>query len=1114
MDNSSQVLYQQPQSVVPGEERPLLSIVIPCYNESARVRIMLDGLAEFEERWERRFEAIIPGNDSNDDTTEVITSDNDNGDNTADAIAAEESNNDLPEIVVIDEAKDDTSVIEAGNGSEADLVQSDDESAGEAIVPESLAGLEEKQKRTYEVIIIDDGSKDDTAQKIQQAIDADYTFLKDKVRIEKMPANGGKGSALKKGVGLAKGDYVLTLDADMSTRPIEFINWEQKEKDLFNSDNTIYIGSRRHKEGKVEALKSRRIIGSIFNSIVQIFTTLSLKDTQCGFKLYPHKVARFLFGNLQSKGWAHDVELLYQASLNDIQIREMPVTWVNQRESKVNVVKDSVIMFLDVLIISLRIWLYNAFILPFRIPADTDPGLKKQIIYRSVFNMLAVLLVIVMPLMSFQYAITGDEHWHFDYGNSIYNYFFHGDHDAQTTDTGIQYYGGIFDFLTAFVYNVFHFWDHYSTMHFINAIVGAIGIIYAGKLARFFGGWNTGLLTMVFLILSPSWFGHNFANPKDIPFSVGYTAGLYFIILFLKSLPNPTAKHLVGLICSIGWAMGVRIGGLLLIAYLGLFILVYVIYTRQFRAVMNMRVLGQFILTIVGGYFIAILFWPYAHLGIISKPFEALGVMSNFFVTIGMIYDGTRMMSDHIPWYYIPRYIAYTAPIIVLAGIIISILGLPEIFRKNKNLLLLSFFILFTCLFPVVYAIYKKSSLYDGWRHFLFIYPPLAVLASIGWMAFINSSNRIVRYFTIAIIVIGLISPLKFMAANHTYESLYYNEIIGGLKGVYGKFETDYYMLGIREATEWLIKNKHLASEKTVVGTNCIYPVLGYLYQSHYKNLSGKYDRIYERYADFRHCPEYEYYSRKYPDFKDNFPSNGVYVRGDEVYEKDWDYCILFSRFVDVTQLKTGNWPPQKPIYTVKVDGVPIAFVLKRITKKDFAGFELMKQDKFNEAKATFFESLKEFPDNENVWQALAQMYESDGETDSVIYAGRHILMRDPADINTYEMMGLAFLKLHHADSAVKLYRSLELYSPSYSHYLMAFVYAATQNDEAALNEIDIAIEIDPYNELAYKLGMKIAQDMMDDSKSKEYGEKGKKALEEKEGGSRDDTEDASTQGN
>ena len=967
------------------------------------------------------------------------------------------------------------------------------------IMLEGLADFDVKWKGRYEVIIVDDGSKDDTSEKIKEAVNSKYDFLRDKIHVEKMPANGGKGSALKKGVSLATGDYILTLDADMSTKPTELLNWQKKEKDIFILEDTVYIGSRRHEDGKIEALKSRKFIGGVFNSIVQVLTTLRLKDTQCGFKLYPATAAKMLFGNMQSKGWAHDVELLYQADLNDYKIIEMPINWVNQPESKVHVVKDSLMMFLGVLAISFRIWLYNSFILPFRIPDAVTTEQRKHIQYRAVFNVLSVLLVFVMPLMSFQYAITGDEHWHFDYGNDIWNYFFHGDTTAQTATSGIQYYGGLFDFITAATYHLLHFWDHYTTMHFINALVGAIGIIYAGKLAKLLGGWNTAILAMVFLVLSPSWFGHNFANPKDIPFSVGYTAGVYYILLFLRSLPNPSIKHVMGLIGSIGWAMGVRIGGLLLIIYLILFIAVYAFFTKQLKTTITKRIITQVFVVAISGYVIALICWPYSHLNIIDKPLEALKIMSNFFINIGLLYDGKKIMSNEIPWYYIPRYVLYTAPIIVLVGFAIGCVSLPVIFKKNKQLLLFSLLVLFSCLFPVAYAIYKKSSLYDGWRHFLFIYPPLVIFASLGWTALMNSRQAAIKYATIVLVIAGLITPVKFAIANHPFESLYYNEIAGGLKNMYGKYETDYYMLGIKPATEWLMKNENLLDKKVVIGTNCSYPLLAYLYLSHYKNLPYKYDQVYERYADFRHDEFYDRYGKDHPDFKDNFAIGVNYVKSPVRYSKDWDYCILFSRDEDPSILQSGNWPPSETIYTVKVDGVPIATVLKRKTKKDLPGFELMKAKKIEEAKVSFLASLQEFPDNYLVWEALTQIYSAEGNIDSTIYAGNKTLAHYPGDINVYELMGNTYLKQHKTDSAIQLYTGLAKYNESYSHFFLGYTYATMGNASRAFAEIDNAIAADPYNQQAYMLGMQLAKQTKDQGRAEDYNEKARKVFPEEE---------------
>jgi glycosyltransferase involved in cell wall biosynthesis len=218
-----------------------------------------------------------------------------------------------------------------------------------------LAAFIKEWNTFLEIIIVDDGSSDSTAEVLQHH--PVYLAHADCIRILHQE-NTGKGGALKYGCLLAKGDFVLTLDADMATHPKELLNWLATENN-FNA-HTIYIGSREHVQSTIFQRSNRKTVGHIFNYIVKLLTPLSIKDTQCGFKLYPVKWASTIFKDLQTNGWAHDVEILYKAHLFGLQIKEMPIEWHAIEGSKINVFTDGAKMFFEVLRISTQIkWSFN-----------------------------------------------------------------------------------------------------------------------------------------------------------------------------------------------------------------------------------------------------------------------------------------------------------------------------------------------------------------------------------------------------------------------------------------------------------------------------------------------------------------------------------------------------------------------------------------------------------------------------------------------------------------------------------------------------------------------------------------------------------------------------------
>lgn len=183
----------------------------------------------------------------------------------------------------------------------------------------------------WELIIADDGSKDGTV-----ALCEVLGFAN--MRVLKAPRNGGKGSAVQRGMLAARGKYVLFADADNST-PIEEITRFIDALELENFQ--VAVGSRAA-EGAEVANKSllRRVLSFGLQLIVRYLLKIQVRDTQCGFKMYTREVAQELHSAQTIMGFSFDLEILYLAFKTGCCVTEIPVSWVDAPGSKVDTRKE------------------------------------------------------------------------------------------------------------------------------------------------------------------------------------------------------------------------------------------------------------------------------------------------------------------------------------------------------------------------------------------------------------------------------------------------------------------------------------------------------------------------------------------------------------------------------------------------------------------------------------------------------------------------------------------------------------------------------------------------------------------------------------------------------
>jgi len=202
----------------------------------------------------------------------------------------------------------------------------------------------------FEVIVVDDGSSDNTVQAI-----TDYKKENKEVILIKN-LHLGKGPAISTGVKKAKGKYIYLADADLST-PISEL--KKLSVWLLDHDYDIVIASREGRGAeRIDEPFYRHMMGRVFNSLVQFLILPGIKDSQCGFKLFRADVAKKLFDKLEigsakkelkaAYTGAWDVEILYMARLLGYTIKEVPIKWIFVKTTRVSPLRDSLKMLKEI----------------------------------------------------------------------------------------------------------------------------------------------------------------------------------------------------------------------------------------------------------------------------------------------------------------------------------------------------------------------------------------------------------------------------------------------------------------------------------------------------------------------------------------------------------------------------------------------------------------------------------------------------------------------------------------------------------------------------------------------------------------------------------------------
>ncbi|WPK23203.1 hypothetical protein PUMCH_000431 [Australozyma saopauloensis] len=218
------------------------------------------------------------------------------------------------------------------------------------MLEESVAYLEDHHKGDYEILIVDDGSKDHTDE--FALLEATRLGLPPHVvKVVLLSKNRGKGGAVTHGILHGSGKYLLFADADGATR------FSDMEKLLLfvklEKGPVVAIGSRAHMvntDAVVKRLLIRNFLMYGLHALVYTFGIRNIQDTQCGFKMFNQEAARMIFPHMHTERWIFDVEVLLLGGLQNITIREVPVNWQEIDGSKVDLARDLIQMAIDLVV--------------------------------------------------------------------------------------------------------------------------------------------------------------------------------------------------------------------------------------------------------------------------------------------------------------------------------------------------------------------------------------------------------------------------------------------------------------------------------------------------------------------------------------------------------------------------------------------------------------------------------------------------------------------------------------------------------------------------------------------------------------------------------------------
>ncbi len=427
------------------------------------------------------------------------------------------------------------------------------------------------------------------------------------------------------------------------------------------------------------------------------------------------------------------------------------------------------------------------------------------------------MALLVVAFFTFEdYGLGWDDYTHRQYGDMLYAYYASGFTDVRAFSfVNLFYYGGGFDIVATILGKILPF-DIFDTRRLLGALVGIVGIAIVWRTGRRVGGPAAGIAALLLLATTPLYYGHMYINAKDAPFAVAMAFLLYSLIRAFDEYPKPRPSTIVLFGFALGCTVGTRIIGGIALVYAAtgvLFLLAAEIRTLGFRdGVIRMaKYVGYLALGLPLAYVVMGLLWPWSVQAPLN-PIHAIQYYSNFWETPWKeMYDGVAILIPNMPRTYVTKLCLLKFPeiftVLAISGIagaiVASVNGSLEPKKRASLMLLVTAAVL-----PIMITVITKPVMYNGIRHFVFVTPPLAILAGVA-AAYIYRQAEVYRHAyalgAVALFALMIGWTTVDLVRIHPYQYALFNHVAGGVRMASQRYMIDYWGLGFKETSENMI---------------------------------------------------------------------------------------------------------------------------------------------------------------------------------------------------------------------------------------------------------------------------------------------------------------------